>query len=1033
MSRIPQTIGRFEIESLLGSGSMGEVYKAWDPTLERFIALKVIHSSVTVQERVRERFMREAKAASKLRHPSIVTVYDLGEFNGQLFLVMEFVPGEDLQKVIDRRQPLSHDIKLDIMRQLAEGVGSAHSNGVIHRDLKPSNILLDHDKRIKIVDFGLARIDTSEITAAGTILGTPNYMSPEQVQGITVDERSDIFALGAIFYELFSGMKAFPGHDFVAVLYKIISENPPPLAQFLSGNVEELEQIIRKCLEKDRANRLSGCSELSRLIHQISAPDMSNLVTVDLSPVISRAVEAVPNNLPPRKYPLIGRDQELAALRSLFVDRNLELVTLTGPGGSGKTKLALEAARELTAYFPSGVYFVSLESIHDPQLVISSLFQTLSAPEISGTDLIENLIRHLREVNRKGMLLVLDNFEQVMDAARDVHLLLSRRTGVKFLITSRERLNISEEHEFPVRPLLVPQKQDPPVLDKVLQNPAIQLFQERAKVTRPDFRIGFDNASAILEICRKLDGLPLAIELVAARIKFLSPDEILRKLESSLSILGSGPKDLPDRLRSLEGAISWSYELLAEDSRKLFQRLSVFRGPFLLEAVDAVGLDAVSDSLEELMSLADKNLLIIEQVSGQSRFIMLNTLREFALSRLKEKEEYPEIRNRHADYYLHLAERLSVKLDASEDEQTLREFDLSHDNFRSALEWLVESEKWDEAAHLALALWKFWDLRSHRSEGKQWLSLLVQQGEEQLSIRLKTRILYAAGVLSEAQGDYPAARKFFEENLEINRRLEDAPGIANSLNNVAVMAERQGDMLTAQSLYTEALERWKQLGNRVACALGFVNLGSIAATQRDHSRAQEMYEQSLYIWNEINDVRGKGLVLNLMGDLARDQNNLENAFQLYQEGLSYFERIADQRGIALSLQNLGLLLCEDRDFDQAVALFSEALAIQQNLGDKRGLAKAVECFAVLKTGEGDYAGAAALGGASTRLRESIGAARTPAEKQLFDRTIESARAGAGHLKFTQHWLRGMTLAVDQVVREALGHDSPDGIMKKTLE
>ena len=206
MSRIPQTIGRFEIESLLGSGSMGEVYKAWDPTLERFIALKVIHSSVTVQERVRERFMREAKAASKLRHPSIVTVYDLGEFNGQLFLVMEFVPGEDLQKVIDRRQPLSHDIKLDIMRQLAEGVGSAHSNGVIHRDLKPSNILLDHDKRIKIVDFGLARIDTSEITAAGTILGTPNYMSPEQVQGITVDERSDIFALGAIFYELFSGM-----------------------------------------------------------------------------------------------------------------------------------------------------------------------------------------------------------------------------------------------------------------------------------------------------------------------------------------------------------------------------------------------------------------------------------------------------------------------------------------------------------------------------------------------------------------------------------------------------------------------------------------------------------------------------------------------------------------------------------------------------------------------------------------------------------------------------------------------------------
>jgi predicted ATPase/transcriptional regulator with XRE-family HTH domain len=828
-------------------------------------------------------------------------------------------------------------------------------------------------------------------------------------------------------------------------------------------------------LEGLKVEKLEGYQPSNLPTFQPSNPDHSVLG----SPW--RALHARYTNMPAPTTALVGREAELAGVRDLLLRERPRLVTLTGPPGIGKTRLALEAAAQVAGHFEDGVFFVSLAPIANPELVSVSIAHALGLLDTESQSISHRLGEHL---SSKRALLVLDNFEQVVEAAPLVAVLLAASPWLKVLVTSREALHVRGERRFPVLPLGLPDPSGVSTPGDLALSPAVALFVERAREAGPGFALtsllSDANAPALAAICRRLDGIPLAIELAAARTRLFSPQEILERLEgevqgSPLQLLVGGARDLPARHQTLRDAIAWSYGLLAEGEQTLYARLGVFVGGFTLSAAEAVcnaHADLPLPVPEGLESLLEKSLLQIRNAEfgirsipsqapqhesaiphsafriphwDERRLAMLETIRQYALERLEQSGEAENTRRLHAEYYLALAEATEPGLRGSEQVVSLERLERDHDNLRAALSWASRSGEAGLGLRLAGALGSFWLRRGYWSEGRQRLAealanaefrlegLKVEKLESYQPSNLQTfkpsnqsmhlaKALYAAGRLADHQSDYAASRAFYEQALSIYRELEDREGAANSLHGLATLASQAprtpDDYALARSLYGESLSIRRNLGDSAGIANSLYGLGRQVLDHGEYGSARSLFEEGLAINRALGNKGGICAMLVSLGEVARCRGDYQSASPLYEESLALFRELGDKLGIASQLHNLGHVARHGGDPERAARLFTESLALCRELGTMKGLASCLAGLAGVAIDTGEPERAATLLAAESTLR-TIGAQLFTADRIEYDRNLALAHSGLSEARFESAWSAGASMTVEQAVAAAL--------------
>jgi len=776
-------------------------------------------------------------------------------------------------------------------------------------------------------------------------------------------------------------------------------------------------ELVRDQLPANVALRDMGERRLKDLIRpehvfQVIASDLP----ADFPPL--KTLDARPYNLPAQTTPFIGREGAIGAIKEHLSRGKVRLLTLSGVGGTGKTRLALQVAADLVDDFEHGVFFVPLAALSDSALVLPAIAQTFDVREAAGRPLHDQLKDYLRE---KEMLLVLDNFEQVVDAASCVSDLLSAAPRLKVVVTSREILRLSGETDFPVRPLSLPESKQLPPVNVLTQYDAVALFIERAAAVKPGFTVTSENAPAVAEVCHRLDGLPLAIELAAARVRVVPPQRMLAELSHRLSFLMGGARDLPAPQQTLRSAIDWSHDLLSPGAQKLFRRLAVFVGGCTLEAIESVcNLGSDLPVLETVESLVDKSLVNETDAHGEPRFAMLETIREYARERLVAASEDERVRDRHLDYFLALAETLEARLMGAEQAVWVLRLDAEHENMRAAMEWDLIAAGSSGGLRICAALLRFWYMRGYLAEGRRWFArVLGKPGVgEQTAERAKG--LNAAGALAWRQGDYSAARVQYEESLVIRRKLGDRRGIASSLSNLGLLRLSQGDVAAAKTLIEQSLATMRELGDRVGIGNALGNLGIVAHREEDYSAAWPLLQEQLSICRELADRRGIAGALNNLGLVAHDRADYPTARALHEESMAIRHELGDRSGIAQSLNNLGGIASAVGDFASAKALFEKSLSIRAELGERKEIADALTGVSDAAASLGDSLRAARIWGAEERLREEIGSPLYPEDQRDHDRSVAAARAALGDDAAYDHaWQQGRALTLEQAIVLAL--------------
>jgi predicted ATPase/class 3 adenylate cyclase/Tfp pilus assembly protein PilF len=712
-----------------------------------------------------------------------------------------------------------------------------------------------------------------------------------------------------------------------------------------------------------------------------------------------KSLDQRPNNLPIQSTPLIGREQEVAAVCERIARADVRLLTLTGPGGVGKTRLSLQAAAELLDTFEDGVYLAALSPISDPALVAATIAQTLRISESGEQSLPERLKAYLRQ---KQLLLVLDNFEQVLPAALLVAELLAAAPRLKILATSRAVLRVYGEQQFEVPPLALPDRRRRASAEALSQYEAIALFAARARAVKPDFHLTDENAAAVVEICRRLDGLPLAIELAAARCKLFTPQMLLAHLVSPLGLLTQGALNLPPRQRTLRAAIDWSYNLLKAGEQRLFARLGIFVGGCTLEAAEAVcnaAGDLPIDVLDGLGTLVDESLLRqITAGDGQPRFVMLETLREYARERLIASGEVETLQLRHVDYYLALAETAAPELTGPRQVDWLDRLESEHDNLRTALQWALDHDEAEISTRLGGALWRFWYTHGYLSEGRRWLEAILATVDS-----------------ARASAESSVDKLVWSQARHAPSRLA---AWAQALAGAGGLAWAQGEYAWARAYYQDGLSLFRELGDRGGIAYTLNSLGMVLLDQGEYARAYRSFTESLALFRELHDKRGIARALNNLGLLARDQGDYGQARRFYEGGLALFRELGDRYAAALALGNLGEVALHQRDDSQAQGFYMESLALRQELGDKEGIAFCLEGLAGAAALQKRLERAARLWGAAEALRKTLGAPMPPADRPAYDRMVAEARAQADARAWAVAWNGGSEMSLEQMLAKA---------------
>jgi predicted ATPase/class 3 adenylate cyclase/Tfp pilus assembly protein PilF len=824
------------------------------------------------------------------------------------------------------------------------------------------------------------------------------------------------------------------------------------------AHAEMGESLVLRSLGRHRLKDLTEAES----IYELQYPGMPE----SFPPL--RTLEAFPNNLPVALTRFIGREAAIAEVKEWL--RSTRLLTLTGAGGCGKTRLALQVASELLEAYPDGVWLVELAALSDPALVAQSVASVLGAREEPGRPLAATLAEHLQS---RQLLLILDNCEHLIAAcARLAESLLRTCPRLSILVTSREVLAVQGEMVWRVPSLSLPADRPPttdhgprttdhgpPTTDRapsaehdLLQYEAIRLFFDRAVASQPRFAVTAQNATAVVQVCRRLDGIPLAIELAAARVKLLSVEQIASRLDDRFRLLTGGNRTALPRQQTLRATMDWSYELLSQQERLLLRRLSVFVGGFMLEAAEAVCSDEVDSSpltvdsgkenlsslstvncqlstfeiLDLLTSLVDKSLVVMEEHDGEAWYRLLETNRQYGAEQLRDSGEGAELARRHREWYLALAAQASAELAGADQARWLNRLEREHDNLRSAMAGFLEANELLLGMRLGTELARFWRIRGYMSEGRERLAALLVAAERIAAETdaefeaQRAQVVHHMGALAYYQADYAAARAYYEQGIVLHRRLGRSTGLASALNNLGNVAWVEGDFPAARALYEESLVLRRELGETYGIAAALNNLGMVAQYEGDYSAAQSLYEEALVLRRSLGDpldisdsLNNLGIVAYLLGEFAR-------ARTLYEESLSIKRELGDRNGIAGLLCNLGFVALRQGHPSDAEPLYRESMAIRRELGDRNGIAEALEGLAGVAGARGDGLRAARLFGAAEALREAIGAPIPPGERAEHDRLVTTARAGQEQSAFAAAWEAGRALTLEAAMREAVG-------------
>jgi predicted ATPase/DNA-binding CsgD family transcriptional regulator len=774
------------------------------------------------------------------------------------------------------------------------------------------------------------------------------------------------------------------------------------------------------------------------------------------------------HNLPIQVTSLVGREAAIATATALLRLPEVRLLSMIGTGGIGKTRLAIEVATQLLEDFTDGVYFVALSPLRDPDMVLPTIAHTLGLKESGNETLTERLCTYLRD---KQLLLVLDNFEHLMPAAHVVEQLLTTSPELKLLVTSREVLHLRAEQQFSVPPLAVPDRKHVAQVQSLTQYPALELFLQRARAVKHDFQWNTTNAQPLTNICTRLDGLPLAIELAAARIGMLSLQALLARLDHSLQILTHGPTDLPERQQTLRKTIAWSYELLNAEEQRLFRRLSIFVGGCSFEAIEAAcnalgDGDGAAHIFESVTSLIDKSLLQSTGQEGEvTRLAMLETIREYGLECLTISGAMEATRHAHAAYYLQLAEEAAPNWFGPEQKAWFDRLELEHDNLRTALNWLLEQGEESESIEMALrlgeALWYFWLIQFHRSEGQDFLERALARSKG-IKVNVRAKALLAAGNLAGYRGDFDRGEVLCQESLALFREVRDTIGVGRAVFHLGIVAYTRGDFATARSRFEESLALHNELGDKEYIENSLFFLACICIYQGEHihgrslaeaslllsrvmgdkegvysalrllareyfyfqgnvAKATDLYKECLTLSRELNE--GEGEVLGDLGEVYLYQGNLTMARSLLEESIALLQRQDEQTNKAWSLSLLAKLAAVQDDYTTARAHYEECLRINKAnfLANSpwylEGLAvpSYLEGLAAVVAAQGEFEWAAHLWGSAEAQRSKSGIPLPPVYRADYERAVADARVQFGEKGFVIAWAEGRTMPLDQVL------------------
>jgi non-specific serine/threonine protein kinase len=919
---------RYQVLQLIARGGCGAVYQAVDLETGQPVAVKQV-TAAAGDAGLAQALRREAETLRNLRHARLPAFVDYIPTAEDHFLVMTYVAGEDLGHQLERRTtPFPVDQVMAWADQLLETLAYLHGQKppVIHRDIKPANLKLNEQGQVMLLDFGLARGGTSTLhTLPGYTL---SYAPPEQLLGDPSDARSDLYSVGATLYHLLTGVKPT---DALRRKGALLDGQPDPLEPAYRRHTlvsAALSDVLQCAMALAAEQRFGSTLDMQQALRAALAEPATRIV------VQPHLAQQVLNNLPAAITPLIGRETETVAMQALLCRADVRLATLIGVGGVGKTRLALQVAGRLLPSFPQGVFFVPLIEASRAEHVLNVLARVLEVRQEPGQSLLETVVDRIAQGRR---LLILDNFEHVLTSAPLATTLLAAAPDLKILVTSRERLHVTGEHLWRVPALPLPPANAPLTPADIAAFPAIALFQARAKAVWPAFSLDGNQAQAVAELCRHLDGLPLAIELAAARVDRLSPAAMLAQLDRRFAWLSQGPRDAHPRQQSMLATIDWTYALLEEPAQILWRWASPFVAGLTAEAVAAIvehnpALPAQAD--EAVQMLLDNSILQhTPGAAGEPRYTMLETLRSFGQERLAQHGESELAARAMAAYYLDLAARAAPELVRPAAKDWLRRLDGEHPNVRVVLRWAITSREIDTALRLCLDLWRYWRARGLLHEGRRWFRQALADAEAG-SPALRAKALNKAGVLAYEQGDVAEAQALEEQALAMQRSAGDRWGVVSTLNMLGVLAMDRAQYDEADRWLTEALALAQEVGHAVNGAHALNNLGLTAIRRGRIRLAVQRFEQSLAAFESLGDRRSMALLRGNLGEALHLFGQPQRALAILADGRAEWHALGDRWGEAANaIEQAGVLL-DLGEFDRAEALWRDAEGIMRQIGSE---------------------------------------------------------------------------------------------------
>ncbi|MFE7422842.1 protein kinase [Rhodococcus sp. NPDC057529] len=935
----------------IGRGGFGVVYRCTQPGLDRTVAVKVL--TVDFDEENRARFFREQRAMGRLTgHPNIVSVLQVGATESGLpYIVMPYHPQDSLDALIRRDGPLALDRVLRLGVKMAGAVESAHRLGIVHRDIKPANILLSEYGEPELADFGIAHISGGFETATGAVTGSPAYTAPEVLGGDPPSPAADVYGLGATLFSALTGHAAFErrsGEQVVAQFLWITTQEIPDLRKH--GIDEDVAAVIARVMSREPGERPASAADLGEELrglqrdHGFPVDEMALRAETDAQgygqQVTSRGRLSPPSStsgatgsLPLELTSFVGRRHELTEARNLLAGSRL--VTLTGIGGVGKTRLAMRIAAAVQREYADGVRLVELGELRDASSLVDAAAAAVGLRDHSARPLSEVLIEFL---SPREVLLILDNCEHLVDSVAElVGHVLRVCPQVRVLATSREPLGIGGEAVLRVPPLTVPGPDQQPTMRGLPTYDAVTLFAERAAAAVPGFALTEENAAAVVGICHRLDGLPLPIELAAARLRAMSPQQILERLTDRYTLLTRGSRGAPSRQQTLRLSVDWSFELCTAGEQLVWGRVSVFAGSFELDAAEQVcgaGLDP-DELLDTLTSLVEKSILIREEYGSGVRFRMLETLREYGYEKLEQTGEALSLRRRHRDWYGGLALDAEAEWISVRQVEWITRLKREQPNLREALEFGVDDDP-TTGLRTAASLHWFWASQGLYSEGRRWLTLLLTRQSGRPTVDW-AKGLYCASVMANVQGDLQAGAALVAEGRALLAHISDPMMSALMTNADGMLALYSGDPARASSHLETALAEFTERGERTLETSALYLLGLAYGLSGRTERAIECLERVLAITERYGEKMYRSHALWALGIALWQKGNADRSVRLLEESLELTRQVRSPRVVSACLAALAWI-----SFDRHDALRASVL-----MGAADGLARAIGSSAVI--------------------------------------------------------------------------------------